>query len=148
MTSDGPKSPADPPVPTQQLAAVIRPLQRGADGSYQLRLELRPPELGRVDLRVELRDGVLHATIHAEHAHTADLVRSALDDLRARLDADGVRTGQLSVDTRGAGTPGDEQRAATPQALDDPAPASEPQAAGQPTTPEPTTSDSLLDVRI
>ena len=29
------------------------------------------------------RDGVMHASIHAEHAQTADLVRNALDDLRA-----------------------------------------------------------------
>ena len=135
-----------PPPPAEQLVSVLRPLQRAADGSYQLRIELRPPELGRVDLRVELRDGVLHATINAEHPRTAELVRNALDDLRAQLDADGVRAGALNVGSEGAGA--FERDADTPAA---------PGAGNQtPTGPvtdltvEPTESesDSLLDVRL
>ena len=140
-----PTAPADPP-PSAQLAAVIRPLQRGADGTYQIRIEMRPPELGRVDMRVEMRDGVIHASIHTEHAQTADLVRAALDDLRARLDADGVRSGQLTVDAQGAGTSGRDSQATTPERLDDPLIATTPEqtVVVAPTT----TSDSLLDVRI
>ena len=92
---------------------MIRPLQRGADGTYQVRIEMRPPELGRVDMRVEIRDGVVHASIHAEHAQTADLVRSALHDLRARLDADGMRSGQFTVDSQGAGSSNRDNQSAT-----------------------------------
>ena len=98
---------------------MLRPLHRGPDGDYQIHIEMRPPELGRVDMRVEMRDGVLHASIHAEHSQTADLVRAALDDLRARLDANGMRSGELTVDARGAGTPGHEDRATNPERLDD-----------------------------
>jgi flagellar hook-length control protein FliK len=87
------------------LFSVIKPLERAPDGSYQLHLELKPPELGRVDLRVEMRDGVLHASIQTEHPHTAELVRSALDDLRERLTNGGVRSGELNVSDNGAGTP-------------------------------------------
>ena len=125
---------------------MIRPLQRGADGTYQIRIEMRPPELGRVDMRVEMRDGVIHASIHTEHAQTADLVRAALDDLRARLDADGMRSGQLTVDAQGAGTSGRDSHAATPERLDDAQPTAipEPTKVVAPTT----SSDSLLDVRI
>jgi flagellar hook-length control protein FliK len=124
---------------------VIRPLQRSPEGNYQIRIEMRPPELGRVDMRVEIRDGVLHATIHAEHAQTADLVRNALDDLRAALDADGLRSGQLTVDSHGAGASGRDTAETTPERLDDTAAAT--------TTPvvaigAATKSDSLLDVRI
>jgi flagellar hook-length control protein FliK len=86
------------------LFSVIKPLERAPDGSYQLHLELKPPELGRVDLRVEMRDGVLHASIQTEHPRTAELVRSALDDLRARLSNSGVRSGELSVSDHGAGS--------------------------------------------
>ncbi len=139
-------APAPPPPPVEQIAAVIRPLQRSSDGTYQVHIEMRPPELGRVDMRVEIRDGVLHASIHTEHAQTADLVRSALDDLRARLDADGLRSGQLTVDAQGAGNSGRDAHTATPERLDDtPLPTSEPAAV---TVAPTTTSDSLLDVRI
>ncbi len=135
-----------PPPPADQLAAFIRPLHRAPDGSYQIRIEMRPPELGRVDMRVEMRDGVLHASIHAEHAQTGDLMRAALDDLRARLEADGVNTGQLTVDAQGAGTSGRENQAATPQRLDDPA--ATPETPVVVTAPATTDSDQLLDVRI
>jgi flagellar hook-length control protein FliK len=107
---------------------------------------MRPPELGRVDMRIEMRDGVIHASIHTEHAQTADLVRSALDDLRARLDADGVRSGQLTVDSQGAGSSGRDSQAATPERLDDAqlTATAEPAKVVAPAT----SSDSLLDVRI
>jgi flagellar hook-length control protein FliK len=119
---------------------VIRPLQRTPDGAYQLRIELRPPELGRVDLRVEFRDGVMHASIHTEHAHTAELVRGALDDLRARLDADGVRSGELTVADRDGGRR-ERDQPMTPQHDDADAPEA-------PLPPTATDSDNLLDVRM
>ncbi|HEV7525557.1 MAG TPA: flagellar hook-length control protein FliK, partial [Acidimicrobiia bacterium] len=147
VAADAPAAPAPPTPPpaAAQLAAAIRPLPRGADGSYQLKLEMRPPELGRVDMRIEMREGVIHASIHAEHPQTAELVRAALDDLRARLDADGVRTGQLTVDAQGAGTSQHEQ-ASTPERLDDgPTPQPEPSVVATAPTTNP---DSLLDVRI
>jgi flagellar hook-length control protein FliK len=144
--------PAPAPPPSEQLAAVIRPLPRGANGSYQVRIELRPPELGRVDLRVEMRDGVLHASIHTEHAHTADLVRSALDELRARLDADGLEAGRLTVDARGAGTSHDHHDAPAPARLDEPAPGDRTTAAPAAVTSASANRegnpDALLDVRI
>ncbi len=136
---------APPPPPVDQLAAVIRPLQRSADGNYQLRIEMRPAELGRVDIRVEMRDGVLHASIHTEHQQTADLVRNALDDLRSKLDADGMRSGQFTVDSQGAGSSQHESTTASADRVDDPTKtASE---ANPVVVPAPT-SDSLLDVRI
>ena len=102
-------------------------------------------------MRVEMRDGVLHASIHAEHAQTAELVRDALDDLRARLDADGVRSGQFTVDAQGAGTRGPRpaDRDAAPARRRRRAATTDPivvtRAAATTTS---VTSDSLLDVRI
>jgi flagellar hook-length control protein FliK len=135
-----------PPPPAEQLVAVLRPLERAGDGTYHLRLELRPPELGRVDLRVELRDGVFHAAIHTEHANTAELVRGALDDLRSRLDAEGVRSGALTVDNGSAQTPERERENAQNAPAADialPTPTTDLSV-----TSTETTSDSLLDVRI
>ena len=126
---------------------MIHPLQRTGDGTYQIHIELRPPELGQVEMRVEMKDGVLHASIHTEHSETADLVRSALDDLRARLDADGLRSGQLTVDTHGTANSGRDRRAPTPESRDDAIPANA-DAAAVTVVAAPTTSNSLLDVRI
>jgi flagellar hook-length control protein FliK len=139
-----PAAPAAPPPPAEQLLAVMRPLQRTADGSYRIRIEMRPPELGRVDMRIEVKDGVVHASIHAEHAETADLVRNALDDLRARLDADGVRAGSLEVNDGRANDARREQRREH-DAADEPE-----IVGGAMATPIRTNhqSDALLDVRI
>ena len=138
-------TPAPPPPPTEQLVAVMRPLQRTPDGSYRIRIELRPPELGRVDMRVEVKDGVVHASIHAEHAETADLVRNALDDLRSRLNAEGVRAGSLEVNDGRANDARREQQRSQPVVIDDPEAVTAPSLM---TTRPLHQSDALLDVRI
>jgi flagellar hook-length control protein FliK len=141
-----PPAPAETPAPAEQLVTVLRPLRRAADGTYELRIELRPPELGRVDLRVELRNGVMHAVIHAEQAGTAEIVRNALGDLRARLDADGVRAGALTVDSGGAQPRERNQNAGRGRRRE--VPSSVLDAAPTLAHIAPTDPDSLLDVRI
>ena len=89
-----------------------------------------------------MKDGVMHATIHTESAHAAEIVRNALDDLRERMNADGLQTGQLNVDDRGNRPREDQPNARSPQ----------PEEAGVNTevpiaTVEPA-SDALLDVRM
>ena len=93
-----------PPPPAEQLVSVLTPMRTAPNGTYTLRLELKPPELGRVEMRVEMRDGVLHASIHADHEGSAQLVRDALGELRDRLDAEGVHTGELTVSDGGVGS--------------------------------------------
>jgi flagellar hook-length control protein FliK len=137
-----------PPAPTEQLVEVIRPLRRAEDGAYHLRLELRPPELGRVDLRVEIRDGVLHADIRTEHAHAADLVRNALQDLRQRLDASGVRAGALTVGDGRSDAPGRDAQPAPRRNEHDDTPSSTTHRDPADRSGLPTNSEALLDVRI
>ena len=67
--------------------SVLTPLRTTSNGTYTLHLELKPPELGRVELRVDMKDGVMHASIHSDHEGSAQLLRDALGDLRDRLDA-------------------------------------------------------------
>jgi flagellar hook-length control protein FliK len=143
-TETAPAAPAELPTPAEQLVAVMRPLQRTADGSYRVRIELRPPELGRVDMRIEVKDGVVHASIHAEHAETAELVRNALDDLRARLDSDGVRAGTLEVNDGRANDARREQRGQR-ESLDETELVTAPALM---TTRPQYQSDALLDVRL
>jgi flagellar hook-length control protein FliK len=137
-------TPAPPRPPAEQLVNVLRPLQRDADGTYTLKLEMKPPELGRVEMRIEVRDGVMHAAIRTEHAHTAELVRNALDDLRARLDADGVTAGRLSVDDGRSGAH-EREESPRPSGQEQPEPVA-PVATSRPVAV--TQSDALVDVRV
>jgi hypothetical protein len=89
--------------PAEQLVSVLTPLRATTNGTYTLRLELKPPELGRVEMRVEMKDGVLSASIHADHEGSAQLVRDALADLRDLLNKGGVQTGDLTVSDGGVG---------------------------------------------
>jgi flagellar hook-length control protein FliK len=97
---------APPPPPAEQLVSVLTPLRTSENGTYTLRLELKPAELGRVEMRVEMRDGVLHASIHADHESSAQLVRASLSELRDQLAAEGVRTGSLTVSDGALGSSG------------------------------------------
>jgi flagellar hook-length control protein FliK len=97
--------------PQEQVAAAIAPLHQRADGVYRLRLELHPAELGYVEVDVELRNGVLSANLRAEHLSAAHVLRDALADLRGRLEQQGVRAGEMTVDGRGPGTAGRERQA-------------------------------------
>jgi flagellar hook-length control protein FliK len=92
------------PPPSEQLVSVLTPLRMTQNGTYTLRLELKPPELGRVEMRVEMRDGVLHASIHAEQHNAAQVLRDALSDLRERLGSEGVHTGELTVSDGSVGS--------------------------------------------
>ena len=84
--------------------SVLTPLRTTPNGTYTLRLELKPPELGRVEMRVEMKDGVLSASIHADHEGSAQVVRDALSDLRDLLNAGGLHTGDLTVSDGGVGS--------------------------------------------
>jgi S-DNA-T family DNA segregation ATPase FtsK/SpoIIIE len=142
------------PPPAEQLVSVLTPLRTSPNGTYTLRLELKPPELGRVEMRVEMKDGVLHASIHTDHAGSAQLVRDAINDLRDHLNAEGVRTGDLTVSDGSVGSGGRDGADAS-QSQSSPAPAF-PLDAGDELAPPivnplPASgpeSTSLLDVRV
>jgi flagellar hook-length control protein FliK len=141
-----------PPPPSEQLVSVLTPLRSTQSGSYTLRLELKPPELGRVEMRVEMRDGVLHASIHAEHQSSAQQLRDALGDLRDRLGAEGVRTGDLTVSDGSVGSRHNEGGRASESPDAGPQPASNdeltPPDATPVTPPLDSEAASLLDVRV
>jgi flagellar hook-length control protein FliK len=150
-------TPVVPPPPAEQLVSILTPLRTTPNGSYTLRLELKPVELGRVEMRVEMRDGVLHASIHADHDSSAQLVRASLNELRDQLAAEGVRTGTLTVSDGAIGSRGRE--GAARQANGD-GPrrdgSSEPGFTDEPNRPTPgevlptldSDTTSLLDVRV
>ncbi|GIU85812.1 MAG: hypothetical protein KatS3mg009_0327 [Acidimicrobiia bacterium] len=149
---EGPPAPAAPAAapepPVEQLVRVLRPLRHGPDGAYRLQLELRPPELGRVELRVEVLDGLLNASLRVDNEAAAHAIRDALDSLRQRLEAGGIRPGSLHVDDGRAGAHRRDARDERPG----------PATTGDDDPPAPTTAtaaasarpgtDGTLDLRI
>ena len=97
------------PVAEQVLDAVL-PMRDHADGDYNVKLELHPADLGRVELTVELHDGVLSVHMQADSAATRDVLQHQLAKLRDMLQERGVRTGSLDVgDQRDRTAPQDRQ---------------------------------------
>jgi len=138
--------------PAEQLVSVLTPLRSTTNGTYTLRLELKPPELGRVEMRVEMKDGVLSASIHTDHEGSAQLVRDALSDLRDLLNRGGIHTGDLTVSDGGVG-PGsrdarDTQSSAPATSTDLSAPSDDATTVGTIRSGVEPNSTSLLDVRL
>ena len=64
-------------------------------GTMTLRLD--PPELGAMNVRVEVRDGVINASFEASNDQTAKLLSHSLGDLKTALEAQGVSVEKLHV---------------------------------------------------
>jgi hypothetical protein len=77
-----------PMPPAQQIVAQLTvAIQRAPGERVEIRLD--PPELGRVQIELSTRDGVLHATVIAERPEVHDLMRRHAEMLRQELAAAG-----------------------------------------------------------
>ena len=100
LAAAGPEAttPSTPLAPaTQQVLEAIEPMARRADGTYHLKLSLNPHELGRVELSIELRDGMLAVHMTADRPETQRVLNEQLGKLREILDDRGVSMGSLDV---------------------------------------------------
>ncbi len=95
--TDAAQAPSRPAPVVEQVLDAVLPLRTRSDGDYHVKLELRPAELGRVELTVELHDGVLSVHMHADNAAARDVLQHQLARLRDMLQERGVRTGSLDV---------------------------------------------------
>lgn len=87
------------PVPLPQLVPTMVDRMRWMlrAGRHTSRLELNPPELGRLDLEVVLDRGVLRAHIGAENLAVKHLIESNLGQLRDQLSQLGVTVEKFDV---------------------------------------------------
>jgi len=103
-----------------QIITAVRAELLPRGGTMQIRLE--PPELGAMQIRVELRDGVLSASFQTSNDTATRLLSHSLGDLKAALESQGLSVHKLHVqqappqDFRGEGDQG-----APPQGQDQPA---------------------------
>jgi hypothetical protein len=104
--SDGSASPATGGVPLSAFASTIVAHARLGSSSFDVRLD--PPDLGRVDIRLDIgQDGRVSSHMIVERRDTLDLLRADQRGLERTLEQAGLRTdaGSLSFslrDDRGA----------------------------------------------
>jgi flagellar hook-length control protein FliK len=96
-------SKANPVTPQMQFSELNHPKivqaihgQLLPDGG-KMTLRLDPPELGAMNVRVEIRDGVINASFEASNDQTAKLLSHSLGDLKNALEAQGVSVEKLHV---------------------------------------------------
>jgi hypothetical protein len=81
---EAPVPPAAPPPVARQVAAAV-----AQAGSGDLEIRLDPPELGRVQIRLEAGEDGVRAVVLAERAETQELLRRNADQLARDLGAAG-----------------------------------------------------------
>lgn len=95
----------------EQLATRLR-LSHAAGGS-QVQLSLKPRELGEVTVQMNVRDGLVAATILVDKADTLRTMQTNIEELKRSLEGQGLTVQEFSVDVRGeAGAGGANARAA------------------------------------
>lgn len=63
----------------------------------QLRLALKPPELGELTIKLSLREGVLKATLVAESSSAKQTLEAGLNELKQQLAQQGLKAERLEV---------------------------------------------------
>lgn len=87
----------------EQLARTVLPqVTRGIatlvqDGSAEMRLQLRPPELGEIELRVRATDSTVHGQVTVQQPAVKHLLESQLDRLREALSEQGLQLAGFDV---------------------------------------------------
>jgi flagellar hook-length control protein FliK len=79
----------------EQLAEAMKMGSRG--GVKNLTLLLSPPELGKVMLRMESRNGMVSAWLRTEKPEAVNQLIGSLRDLRQNLKAQGIELGELDI---------------------------------------------------
>ncbi len=83
----------------ERLAEAMKMSNR--NGVKNLTLQLSPPELGKVMLRVEAKDGVVSAYLRVEKPEAASQLSLNLASLRENLKAQGIELATVDIQQRG-----------------------------------------------
>lgn len=75
---------------------VVRP-----NGASNMVIKLDPPTLGRIDMRVEVREGVVRAAIVAENNDVKNAIEGNIEHLKKSLHASGLKVDEISVTVGG-----------------------------------------------
>ena len=104
-TAAEPTAEADAAEVTSRLAETVE--RAFTRGPRELRVQLRPPELGQLTVRVtDAGDGAVRVAVDATHAEARDLIQQQLPALRAALEARDFRVDRVDVQLADAGESG------------------------------------------
>jgi len=76
---------------------------RGRDGLYRAEIQVRPPELGRIGLRIEVKDRRVEVQAVVESKVVHDVLASHLPELRMHLEQRGYQLTGCHVHLSGHG---------------------------------------------
>jgi flagellar hook-length control protein FliK len=94
------------PVPIDRFANVVRTHIEG--DRWQVRLQLDPPDLGKVRLDVNMKQDGLHVRMHVAGEEVRKLVESRMRELVDGLRDHDIKVSQTTVTVRGAAQSGNE----------------------------------------
>lgn len=142
---------AAPPAPAPRAAQalpqiVLRAAQAAREGVETISVDLRPPELGRVELQLTFRDGGVQVVLRAEQPETFEALRQERHSLVQQMEQAGIQLGGGGLDLQQGRLPRPEPE---PVPLAPPAAEAEeagPAAGGTDTRPRRLASDSLIDI--
>jgi flagellar hook-length control protein FliK len=96
-----------PPIdPSRFIGRVAKAFQTAQDRGGTLQLRLSPPELGALRIELNVKDGVMSASLQTENSNARRLLLDHLPALRDRLAEQNIRVDRFDVDVRREGTGG------------------------------------------
>src|SRR5262249_57309860 len=90
--------------PSRFIGRVAKAFQTAQDRGGTLQLRLSPPELGALRIELNVKDGVMSASLQTENANARKLLLDHLPALRDRLAEQNIRVDRFDVDVRQDGS--------------------------------------------
>jgi flagellar hook-length control protein FliK len=75
---------------------IVRP-----GGSSSMVIKLDPPSLGRIDMRIDVKDSVVRASIIADNSDVKNAIESNIESLKKSLHMSGLKVDDISVSVGG-----------------------------------------------
>ncbi|HWX51592.1 MAG TPA: flagellar hook-length control protein FliK [Roseomonas sp.] len=156
LSAPAPAAPAPAALPQHRMAAeaapqlVLRMAQVARkEGIETILVDLRPPELGRVELQLTFRDGTVQVVMRAEQAETFEALRHERHNLLHQMEQAGLQLGGSGLDLQHGPLP--QPKPEPEQALagarrGTPEPEEAEGRAGAAPAARPRASDSLIDI--
>jgi len=66
-------------------------------GEYKSRLHITPPELGKLDINLTVKNGHIHANLSAENAAVKEIIEANLNQLKQQLNNQGLTVDKFDV---------------------------------------------------
>jgi len=95
------KAPPAPPPPADSSRAseILRQLRvQLSPELHSATIQLSPPELGRISIRLRVEGGEMHAVVRAEKRETLDALQRHVPELKATLEALGIQARQFDLE--------------------------------------------------